>query len=258
MADHTFAITVYKESPYLEACIQSLLAQTVKSKIIIATSTPTVFTQGIADRYGITYHINDTGKIGIAHDWNFALSKMSTSWGTIAHQDDIYEPDYTQIMLQAMQKGNNHALIAFSNYSDIVNGKQRKSSFISFIKNTLLFPFFFTNQVSSVFFKKMIFILGNPICCPSVMFNMERLRDFNFSTEYKYALDWYAWYTLAQQPGSFLYSRKKLIRHRIHADAETALQLNNGQKKQEEFELFKMMWGKTMAKFILYVYSAGY
>jgi glycosyltransferase involved in cell wall biosynthesis len=258
MVDHTFAIPVYKESPYLEACIQSLLAQTVKSEIIIATSTPTGFTRNIADSYGITYHINDSGKTGIAHDWNFALSKAKTSLVTIAHQDDIYEPDYTQTMLQAMQRGNNQALIAFSNYSDIVDGQPRKSSFVSFIKNALLFPFLFASQISRIFFKKMIFVFGNPICCPSVMFNRERLGDFNFSTEYQYALDWYAWYTLAKQPGAFIYSQKKLIKHRIHEGAETALQLNNGQKKQEEFELFKMMWGKTMAKLILYVYSAGY
>ena len=35
-----FAIWVYKESPYLEECILSLKNQTVKSNIIMATSTP--------------------------------------------------------------------------------------------------------------------------------------------------------------------------------------------------------------------------
>ena len=40
MNDHTFAICAYKESPYLEECIKSLKNQTIKSNILIATSTP--------------------------------------------------------------------------------------------------------------------------------------------------------------------------------------------------------------------------
>ena len=34
---HTFTVCAYKESPYLEECVQSLINQTVKSKIIICT-----------------------------------------------------------------------------------------------------------------------------------------------------------------------------------------------------------------------------
>ena len=37
--DHTFVICAYKESKYLKNCIRSLENQTVKSHILIATST---------------------------------------------------------------------------------------------------------------------------------------------------------------------------------------------------------------------------
>ena len=37
---HTFAVCAYGESPYLEECVQSLLAQKVRTRILIATSTP--------------------------------------------------------------------------------------------------------------------------------------------------------------------------------------------------------------------------
>ena len=36
---HTFAVCAYKESEYLEECVKSLLEQTVKTNIIMATST---------------------------------------------------------------------------------------------------------------------------------------------------------------------------------------------------------------------------
>ena len=53
--NHTFAICAYKESPYLEECITSLMEQTVKSEIFIATSTPNKYIDDIAAKYNLTY-----------------------------------------------------------------------------------------------------------------------------------------------------------------------------------------------------------
>ena len=40
---HTFVILAYKESEYLESCINSVINQSVKSKIVIATTTDNKF-----------------------------------------------------------------------------------------------------------------------------------------------------------------------------------------------------------------------
>ena len=47
---HTFAVCAYKESPYLENCLKSLKNQTVKSSIIMTTSTPNVFIKSLAEK----------------------------------------------------------------------------------------------------------------------------------------------------------------------------------------------------------------
>lgn len=39
MLKHTFVVCAYKESRYLESCVRSLVNQTVKSDIIMTTST---------------------------------------------------------------------------------------------------------------------------------------------------------------------------------------------------------------------------
>ena len=49
--NHTFAICAYKESPFLEECIQSLLGQTIPSTIIIVTSTDNAYIQNMAEKY---------------------------------------------------------------------------------------------------------------------------------------------------------------------------------------------------------------
>ena len=51
--NHTFAICAYKESPYLEECITSLMEQTVKSEIFIASSTPNKYIDDIAAKYNL-------------------------------------------------------------------------------------------------------------------------------------------------------------------------------------------------------------
>ena len=75
MSDHTFVIPAYKNSPYLESCIQSLRNQTVKSEIVLTTSTPSVFLQDLTSKYGINYFINPDAS-SISGDWNFALSTV--------------------------------------------------------------------------------------------------------------------------------------------------------------------------------------
>ena len=98
-SDHTYALCAYKESAYLEECVKSLLEQTVKSTIFIATSTPNDHINAVAEKYNIPVYVN-YGEKGIGGDWNFAYDKAQTPLVTIAHQDDIYEPTYTEKMLE--------------------------------------------------------------------------------------------------------------------------------------------------------------
>ena len=51
---HSFAVCAYGESPYLEACLRSLKAQTVKegTEILICTSTPNSHISRLAEKYG--------------------------------------------------------------------------------------------------------------------------------------------------------------------------------------------------------------
>ena len=250
---HTFVIPVYKESPYLEECIQSLVNQTVKSTVVITTSTPTTYSKQLADKYGLDYFISD--KKGIASDWNFALSKANTPLVTIAHQDDIYHPGYTQNIIKATKK---NTLITFTGYQDLINNKIRPASLNSFVKNALLFPFAFKKNISSIHIKKSVLIFGDPICCPSVTFNSEALPGFGFSTAFTCVLDWYAWYKLAGQKGAFSFVNKKLVKHRIHPGSETMVQLTAGIRRQEELQMFKMIWGGKAAAVISWLYTLGH
>ena len=85
---HVFAICAYKDSPYLESCIRSLVGQRTKSPVILCTSTPSPYIDGLAGRYGIPVFVRD-GASNMRDDWNFAYHMADGELVTIAHQDDV-------------------------------------------------------------------------------------------------------------------------------------------------------------------------
>ena len=114
MEKHTFVICAYKKSPYLRKCIESLKKQTIRSNIIIITSTPNEYIRQIAEEYDIPLKVN-YGDKGIVQDWNFGYAQCTTPYITIAHQDDIYFPSYAERALGLLEESYK-PLIYFSDY----------------------------------------------------------------------------------------------------------------------------------------------
>ena len=121
---HTFVICAYKESPYIEECIHSLKNQTVTSRILLATSTPSEYLEHLCKQYDIPYHVRE-GQSNISLDWNYALSVADTEYVTIAHQDDVYKKEYLEKVLNTFNTCT-QPLIAFTDYSEIKNGLEVK------------------------------------------------------------------------------------------------------------------------------------
>ena len=89
---HVFAICAYKDSPYLESCIRSLMGQRAKSPVILCTSTPSPYINGLAGKYGIPVFVRDGSSI-MRVDLIFAYHMADGELVTIAHQDDENHKD---------------------------------------------------------------------------------------------------------------------------------------------------------------------
>jgi len=253
---HSFAIPAYKNSEYLELCIESLLNQTLKSDIFITTSTPSDFIKAMADKYDLPLFVNDT-KPGISSDWNFALSKAKTKYITLAHQDDIYLPEYTKKCVDAAERKNDSSLI-FTDYEELRGSRVVRYSLLLLMKRVLLFPFLLTNTLRSSFLKRLSLSFGSSICCPTAMINREQNPDFLFSSEYSNNLDWFGWYTLAQKPGSFIYIKKILVGHRIHDKSETTNCINDNRRYEEDKRMFDLLLPSFFSKIIMFFYKYSY
>lgn len=252
---HTFVICAYKESPYLEECIVSLQNQLLQSSIIMVTSTPNEHINLLAQKYELPLFIND-GESGIAQDWNFGIGKCQSKFITIAHQDDTYKPEF---LLETMKrlKLREDALISFTDYGEIREGAQVEKSMLLTIKRILLLPMHVRKWQSLVFFRKRCLSLGNPICCPSVTYCMERLKQPIFEKKYGSNLDWQTWAALAESEGSFVYIRKALMYHRIHEESATSGLIQNHARAAEDKEMLERFWPAPIAGLLARLYSHG-
>lgn len=256
MKNHTFIIPAYKDAPFIEECIVSLKNQTKESNIIITTSTPSEYLQQLAKKYDVVIIVNDTANKGIAGDWNFGLAQAQTKFVTLAHQDDIYECDYLEWVMQKADKKNTQ--IVFTDYVEWLDGRLRPLSRNLKVKKLLLLPFAIKSRISCTLMKRLPFLFGNPLCCPSVTYNLEALSGFAFSPDYSYSLDWYAWLELSKKKGAFVFINKKLVKHRIHQGSETSAQLTAGLRKNEELKILQRLWGKPIGRFISRIYVGGH
>lgn len=252
---HTFAICAYKESLYLEACIKSLLHQTVKSEILMVTSTPSLYLENIASKYNIPLYVNN-GENGIVQDWNFAYSKVSTPYLTIAHQDDIYFETYCEEVLKQMLKSK-MPLIGFCDYVEIRDEEKVYQNKLLKVKRLLICPLKLKKLQSSKFIRRRILSFGSPICCPSVMFARENLPFPVFSVGFRSDEDWEAWEKISKRKGQFIYVSMPLMGHRIHEDSETSAIIGDNQRTTEDYEMFCKFWPKWIAKLINKVYTTS-
>lgn len=256
MLSHTFAICAYQDSPYLEACIKSLQRQSVISRIILCTSTPSSYIQDLADIYGIPVYVRE-GKSDIQEDWNFAYHMAESRLVTIAHQDDCYHKDYVKTLQAAWTKHPDTTV--FMTDCGIIKQEQiQRRGMMLFIKHLLRLPLKFTSWANREGLKKLILLFGNPVICPSCTYDKEALGELLFDSSFKFALDWDTMWKLAGRPGRFVCVEKPLMYYRIHEDATTKACIQNHQRSREEAAMYEKMWPKPIVKILMFFYKKAY
>lgn len=263
---HTFVICAYKESPYIEECIRSLKNQTVTSRILLATSTPSEYLEHVCKQYDIPYHVRE-GQSNISLDWNYALSVADTEYVTIAHQDDVYESTYVERMLRAVEVGKRmpggKPLILFSDYAELIGTEKYTNRTNLKIKRILLHPLRKVNRQNKTFWKRWVLRFGNAICCPSVTYHVPVIRKYMsrdnrqqlFQKHFRSNVDWETWEWLSRKDGSFVYVPEPLMAHRIHADSETTATIEDHQRSGEDYAMFAKFWPKWIARLLTGAYS---
>ena len=251
---HTFVILAYKESPYLESCIKSVLNQTHESSIIIATTTPNHHIKSLADKYHLKIITKTHTNIG--GDFDFAVHAATTPLVTVAHQDDIYDKTYALEVIKAYAKYPNSSII-FTDYYEIRGHRKVYTNSNLKIKRLLLTPIRIKSSLKSKFMKRQILRFGCSICCPAVTFVTKNCPTKIFSSDFQCNVDWHAWETLSRKKNSFTMINKPLMGHRISESSTTTDIINQGIRTKEDYQIFKHFWPTPIAKCLTKLYQSS-
>lgn len=264
-SDHMFVICAYQESPYLGACIRSLLSQSVRTGICIATSTPNDMIRRQAEHYHLPLFVNH-GEKGIAGDWNFALSCAGTRLVTIAHQDDLYGKQYAERILRAANECR-HPLLVFSDYCElreVQSGTGERPSWqivpsdrLLRVKRLLLLPLVLRPLWKSRPVRRFILSLGSAICCPAVTLACDHLEMPVFENNMKSNIDWQAWEKISKKRGEFAYIPEPLMLHRIHGASTTSGLLAQNGRMREDLVMYRKFWPEPAARAIEHFYRTA-
>lgn len=253
----TFVVPAFGESPYLENCLQCLLNQSVKADIVITSHRENQLLVSLAKKYSIPLLINEKGG-SISRDWDFALNVDTNPLVTLAHQDDLYHPEYAEKMLNFFNENKNCA-IAFTDLEELINGMLYKNNKRESIKKILRFLAYFRLNIASSAIRHYILLgFGCSIPCPTVTYNKDVIGNFSFSDFYTVNLDWDAWLRLSKNKSPIGYIRERLVTHRIHEDAETQKGISEKRREKEDLNLFSRLWPKPIARFLLSLYRFSY
>lgn len=256
-ADHTFVLCGYKESPYIEQALESLERQSVKTSILLSTSTPNDYLKDLCERHGVPMVVN-TGKSGLGEDWNFGYDKAETKLVTIAHQDDLYSPDFAKRVLEVANRCDEGKLqLLYTDYYELRNGQRVEDNRLLKIKRIMNAPMRIPACASSVLGKRLLLSFGDPICCPSVTLHKPVAGKSAYVTGYANSSDYRTWVKYALRPGRFVYIPEILMGHRIYAGSTTTKNLAENVRKKEDLEVLSGLWPKPIAALINRAYATS-
>lgn len=262
MKRHNFIICAYKESPYLEKCIKSILNQEYldESEILICTSTPNDYIKGMAEKYGIKLVVNpDRGDI--QSDWNFAYNFSDAQYITLVHQDDVYNKAYSRHLIDAVNKYQDIA-IYYTKYRALTTTEKEERverDINCRLRSFLSFPMSIPALQTSGWWKRLTLRFGNSICCSSVTYNKNLLGNVNlFHSDLRFSLDWDTYWELTDVKGRFFFDKSPLTYFRIHQLSTTMLCIEDDSREKEDYIMFYKMWPWCIANFIMHFYKLAY
>lgn len=249
---HTFVVLAYKESPYLEECLKSVTNQEYKSKVVIATTTDNEYIRNLAKKYKVDVVVGKHTNIG--GDFDFAVQTCKTELVTVAHQDDVYNVNYSKRMVDLYLKYPD-ANILFSDYYEIRKKEKVSNNTNLKIKRIMLFPLRCHKISKLKFVKRWGIRFGNAICCPAVTFVVKNCPKEIFTSDYQCNVDWFAWEKLSKLKGRFIYEKKVLMGHRISLESTTTDIIRNGIRTKEDYSIYCKFWPRWIAKLLTKAYK---
>jgi len=216
----TLAIPCRDAGPFLRPLLESLLAQTLPDCRLLlvddGSRDDSVATARAVAGERLELHRN-AEPLGIGGNWNRCASLVTTPFFCLAHQDDVYAPEFTATLVGALQERPDAGIAHCRALAIDENGTPHRS-------------------VAERF--KEHFWRGNFVCCPTVLYRTAAFRATGgFRTDLRFALDWEYWFRLLYRGHGIADVPETLLHYRRHAAAATRTANADRSRFAEELEV---------------------
>ena len=240
---HSFIILAYNESDDLEECIKSIKKQSVKSNVLIATSTKNDYIIELAGEYGLGVMVNES-ESNKGNDYNFALDAVNTELVTIVHQDDLYDRNYAKEVINCYENNKDASIIFTDNY-EIIGDKKIKRSMRLFKKRICIFLLKYNFLNKYKYFKRLALKYHKAICTSSITFVKKNIVNDVFPIDMKYNNDWAGLEKLSLLNNRFVFLPMKLVGYRVNES-----QLKSNEQIEEDIMVYKKFWNNKIIDYL--------
>jgi len=173
--------------------------------------------------------------LGIPGNWNRALAQVDTPYFALAHQDDVYEPDYLDTLL-ALLEAHPDAFVAHCGVRAI-DGRGAETFVPAERYKEVLWP---PGERYALAPPEAVAQLsrGNYIVMSTVMYRTAAVRAIGpFNERFQFVADWQYWIRGALAGYSIVGTRRRLVRRRWHGGMATRRLERDLTRYREEVEL---------------------
>jgi glycosyltransferase involved in cell wall biosynthesis len=241
----TIAVATYNRANMLTQMLDSILQQTYTDFYVIiydncSEDNTTEAVKPYLSDARFSYHRHSS----MVNNFNYAIKYCKTDYLIIVHDDDIMLPDMIKEEISIMDSYNDVSIVS-TNMNTVSN--DGKTIIGPHVNKNFENCFINSREYINILINK-----ANIIACPTAMFRMSVMRDydFKFRSDIGGGADLYLWLELNQINYKFYYINKELYNYRIHESQDSVLTpfLTSLLRKPVYFLLVKHAYSKYIVK----------
>ena len=225
----TIVVPVWNGARHLREALESLRG----NRIVCVDDASTDDSIDVARAAGAEVVRNDH-HLGLAENWNRCVELVATPFFVIAHQDDVYEPDFARTML-ALLDAHPRAFIAHCKTTAIDDTGRAISTPAARYKESLWPRHDPYEEGGEAALRRLA--RGNFIVAPSVVFRTEAVRAIGGFSPLDFVPDWEYWLRGVLAGWTIAGTQRRLVRFRRHAATATRALERTLDRYREEIAL---------------------
>jgi glycosyltransferase involved in cell wall biosynthesis len=235
----TVAIPLFNGALFVGDTIASLRAQTFRDFDLVCLDDASEDDSVAVARAAGADVLRNAARLGLAANWNRAIELSRSEFLVIAHQDDVYEPQYLGAMVRLLD-GHPRAFAAHSKAVTIDERGQRVAHPAGLFKESLWSGA--DPQEREPAEELTVLQRGNYVIAPSVMLRASAIAQLGpFDPAYGFVTDWEYWVRGLLAGFTLVGSHETLIRFRRHERTETRAQEASMGRYEEELRFLSWL-----------------